>query len=217
MSALPVILTASIVSYAFTVLIMKRSILTEKIARRGYHISCEYSVDPLERLDVAQVMTRDVISIPASLPVHELLTKYFQGSSLLRHQGYPVVTPKAELVGVLTRRNLLEEWVSVPLAQSGEPGQLASPILAYDLIQRDPITAKTWESCKTAAERMAHEGVGRLVVVADDDSNRVVGILTRSDIMKARARQLEEEMIRRRLIKLQASDSSEYDLEHSPT
>jgi H+/Cl- antiporter ClcA len=48
--ALPALLPAAIVSYGFSVLLMKRSILTEKVARRGYHISQEYSVDPLELL-----------------------------------------------------------------------------------------------------------------------------------------------------------------------
>ena len=45
------------VAYGFTVLVMKRSILTEKVARRGYHISREYAVDPLERLSVGEVMS----------------------------------------------------------------------------------------------------------------------------------------------------------------
>src|SRR5439155_1318077 len=51
-SALPALLIASVVSYGFTVLVMKRSILTEKVARRGYHVSREYSVDPLERVSI---------------------------------------------------------------------------------------------------------------------------------------------------------------------
>src|SRR5207245_5590623 len=53
MRTLPLLLVASVISHGFTVLVMKRSILTEKVARRGYHVSREYSVDPLERLSVA--------------------------------------------------------------------------------------------------------------------------------------------------------------------
>src|SRR6185436_16248788 len=55
---------AVIVSYAFTVLVMKRSILTEKISRRGYHLSREYSIDPLEILFVREVMRTNVIALP---------------------------------------------------------------------------------------------------------------------------------------------------------
>ena len=65
-NALPALLIASTVAHGFTVLVMKRSILTEKVARRGYHISREYSVDPLERLSVGEVMTTDVVTVPAS-------------------------------------------------------------------------------------------------------------------------------------------------------
>ena len=64
-------------AHGFTVLVMKRSILTEKVARRGYHISREYAVDPLERLSVGEVMTADVVTVPASMPVRELVRGYF--------------------------------------------------------------------------------------------------------------------------------------------
>jgi len=75
-------------------------------------------------------------------------------------------------------------------------------IIAYDLIHRAPITAHTWESCRTAAERMAEAGVGRLPVVADDDPRKMIGIVTRSDLLKPRARSVEEEAKRERFITL---------------
>jgi H+/Cl- antiporter ClcA len=74
---LPALLIASFVAYGFTVLFMKRSILTEKVARRGYHISREYSDDPLERSCMGVVMSRKVTTVPAALPVVELLKRYF--------------------------------------------------------------------------------------------------------------------------------------------
>ena len=201
-ATLPALLTASIVAHAFTVLMMKRSILTEKVARRGYHVSREYSVDPLERIDVGDVMTKDVVTIPAALSAKELLTKYFQGQSELKHQGYPVVDPRGELVGVVTRRCLLEDWVSGSL--NGEGAKLAAPIVAYDLVHREPITVQKWESCRAAAERMAQSGVGRLVVVADEGPRTIVGIITRSDLLKPRARIVEEEEARQRYIELRS-------------
>ena len=57
-SLLPLVI-ATMVSYGFSVLILKRSILTEKIARRGYHLSAEYEVDPMELLFVHEVMNPD--------------------------------------------------------------------------------------------------------------------------------------------------------------
>lgn len=61
---LPTLLSSAI-AYGFTVRLMPRSILTEKIARRGRHVYREYGVDPLERSFVAEVMTREVVTFPA--------------------------------------------------------------------------------------------------------------------------------------------------------
>src|SRR5262249_15056365 len=107
----PALLTASVIAHGFTVLVMKRSILTEKIARRGYHVSREYSVDPLEHISVGDIMSTAVVTIPASLPVKDLVADYFLSKGPDRHQGYPVVDAEQNLLGVVTRGNLLDEWV----------------------------------------------------------------------------------------------------------
>jgi CBS domain-containing protein len=193
---LPVLLIGAIVAYAFTVLVMKRSILTEKVARRGYHISREYSVDPLERVGVGEVMSAELVTIPAVMPVTRAVTDYFLGGASRKHQAYPVVDESGNLLGVITRRNLLEDWVSVRLAKEGEPATEA--IIVFDLLHREAITVFPWETCRVAAERMAAAGVGRLVVVSPDDPTKPIGIVTRSDLLKPRARSVEEEAQRER-------------------
>jgi CIC family chloride channel protein len=58
--ALPALLPltlACVASYLVTSLVMPRSILTEKLSRRGYHLSREYGVDPFELVSVAEIMT----------------------------------------------------------------------------------------------------------------------------------------------------------------
>ncbi len=198
-NTLPALLIASVVAHAFSVLVMKRSILTEKVARRGYHLSREYTVDPLEGLSLGEVMTQPVVTVPASLPASKLLSQFFLSPTTRKHQAYPVVDGSDRLLGVITRSNLLEDWVAAALGEgklSGVPE--AAPIIAFDLIHREPITAYPWESCRTAAERMAQYSVGRLPIVSPDDPRMIVGIVTRSDLLKARARVIEEEMRRER-------------------
>ena len=56
---------AVVIAHAFTVLVLRRSVLTEKVARRGFHITREYEIDPLEVLFVREVMKSDV-TLPAS-------------------------------------------------------------------------------------------------------------------------------------------------------
>ncbi len=200
--ALLPLLLAAVVAHGFTVLLMKRSILTEKVARRGYHVSREYSVDPLERIFVGDVMTTSVVTIPASLPLHDVLARYFLGPGANRHQGYPVVDKDGRLLGILTRSSLLQEWVSEFLARGPSAnGDSTGPIIAYDLLTREAITAFPGESCRTAAERMAQTGVGRLPVVSADDPQKLVGMITRSDLLKPRLREAEEEFARERLLR----------------
>jgi chloride channel protein, CIC family len=209
-NALPALLIACVIAHTFTVLLMKRSILTEKVARRGFHVSREYSVDPLERLNVGDVMATQVVTVPASLPAQELLKQYFLGSGAQKHQGYPVVDRAGKLLGVVTRSNLLEDWVIAALGGTSGPGMPPpAAIVAYDLIHRKPITVFPWESCRTAAERMAQFSVGRLPVVSAEDPLQVVGMVTRSDLLKARARQVEEEAKRQRFIELGIASARE--------
>jgi H+/Cl- antiporter ClcA len=200
-NALPALLIASVVAHAFTVLAMRRSILTEKVARRGYHVSREYGVDPLELVSIGEVMSTQVVAIQAALPIQDVLRLYFHSDGCKKHQGYPVVDPAGSIVGVLTLSNLLELGVSVGLQREGASDQTATgPIIAYDLLHRPPLTAYPWESCRTAAERMAGLGVGRLVVVSREDPDKMVGIVTRSDLLKSRARTAAEEHKRERFL-----------------
>jgi H+/Cl- antiporter ClcA len=197
-NALPALFIASVASYGFTVLVMKRSILTEKVARRGYHVSREYSVDPLERLLVSEIMTPDPVTIPASMPIKQVVREYFLGDAHAVHQGYPVVDENGQVLGIITKSNLLEHWISSLMKQPTSPDFVLQPIIAYDIVSGVPITVFPNELCRTAAERMAQAGVGRLLVVSPDDPQKLVGIVTRSDLLKPRARAVEEELVRER-------------------
>ena len=110
-NALPALLIASVLAHGLTVLVMKRSILTEKVARRGYHITREYSIDPLERLSVGEVMTSDVVTVPASLRLADLVRDFFLTPGPRKHPAYPVLGPTGRFLGLITRSNLLEHWL----------------------------------------------------------------------------------------------------------
>ena len=136
LNALPAMLIASVVSYGLNVLVLKHSILTEKVARRGYPITQEYAVDPLERLSVGEVMTTEVVAVPAALPVRDLLSQYFFGGGRSKHPGYPVVDKLGNLLGVITRSDLLEHWITGLIDGSKDADVLGKgAIIAYDLIE----------------------------------------------------------------------------------
>ena len=147
------LLLASVVAHAFTVLTLKRSILTEKVARRGYHLSREYSVDPLEILFVREVMRSNIAAIPADTPVADLAKSLHDGHSPRRQRLYPVVDHDRKLVGVVLRNELQH------LVQHGNGHGLA------ELIRRDPKVAYPDEPLRVVVYRMAETGLTRFPVV----------------------------------------------------
>src|SRR5262249_4686745 len=135
----------------------------------------------------------------------ELLRRYFLNGKR-KHQGYPVVDKDGNLLGVVARSDLLDNWLFEALGEAGAAGGPAgSPIIVYDLLARDPVTVYPWGACRTAAERMAKAGVGRLVVGSPADARKILGIVTRSDLLKSRALTLEEEEARERYLLAQAA------------
>jgi CBS domain-containing protein len=178
MESLPPLLIAAVIAYGFTVLVMRRSILTEKVARRGYDIFREYTVDPLETYRVSEAMTESVVTIPESFPAGQIYDRYFSSSQ--KHRGFPVVDANEKLLGILTISDVMEISLSGPDAA----------LTARDLIRLDPIIAHPEETCREAAERMAESGIGRLPVLS---GGKLIGMITRSDLLKPRLRRFEEE------------------------
>jgi H+/Cl- antiporter ClcA/predicted transcriptional regulator len=184
------LLLASVVAHAFTVLTLKRSILTEKVARRGYHLSREYAVDPLEILFVREVMRSNIAAIPANTSVTELTHVLHDGQSLRRQRLYPVVDPEERLIGVVTRHELQQ------LLHQGNGHRLA------ELIRHDPKVAHPDEPLRVVVYRMAETGLTRFPVVERDGKRRLVGMVSLDDLLKARAHNLEAERRRERILPL---------------
>lgn len=178
-NALLPLLTASAVAYGFTVLMMPRSILTEKLARRGYHVYREYGIDPLERHSVGEVMARDVKSIDAQDTIAAALAGPFGARQV--HRAFPVLKDGA-YVGMLDLATLL---AGQQKAAAGKVGDLFGANV--------PAMAQPGETCRTVATRMAVHGLERLPVVTDAQSRRLVGIVSRSDLIKPSRALFDEE------------------------
>ncbi|MDR5735538.1 chloride channel protein [Caballeronia sp. LZ025] len=183
-NALLPLLTATLVAHGFATVVMRRSIMTEKIARRGYHIYREYGVDPLERHHVDEVMTRDVRTIDAATRIDDVLAQYFGPQQA--HRAYPVVRDGA-LIGMLDRAALLD---ASSAATAGEALSRRA--------DAPPVVALPGEPCRLAATRLAVHELERLPVVTDTASMRLVGIVSRSDLVKPARAHFDEEHRRER-------------------
>jgi chloride channel protein, CIC family len=186
------LLVASVIAHGFTVMTLKRSILTEKVARRGYHLSREYAVDPLEILFVHEVMRTKVAVLPAESTLAEiwpaLRADHRQEQRLL-----PVVSPEGRLIGVLTRGEIgrwMEEDRDAALTRS-----LGS------LVRPDAVEAYPDEPLRVVVYRMADKGFTRLPVV-ERTTRRFLGLVALNDLLKARTRHLEEEVRREKTLHL---------------
>jgi H+/Cl- antiporter ClcA/CBS domain-containing protein len=184
---LPLLATCA-VAYGFTVLTMPRSILTEKIARRGYHIYREYSIDPLERHAVEEVMTRQVQTIAAKMPLADAMARYFGHGQA--HRAFPVVD-EGVLKGLVDRETIAKHAAQNPSALVGDAlGATAPP------------HAVLGDNCRSVASRLARLHLERLPVVKDEASLELVGIIARSDLIKPAVIHFEEEEKRERLLGL---------------
>lgn len=185
-NALLPLLLATGVSYGFTVLVMRRSIMTEKIARRGLHIYREYSVDPQERVFVEEVMTSEVRSIPANLPLQDVEAQYFGPAQ--QHRAFPVVDGNGAVLGMLDRA-LLQR--AIAQQQGATLATLFDGLANY---------AVPTETCQVVARRMASLHLERLPVVRDRDRQQLVGIISRSDLVKPTGTSFLEEHVRERML-----------------
>jgi CBS domain-containing protein len=180
----PALLVGSVTALGVTVLWMRRSILTEKLARRGHHITREYSIDPFELARVGEVMDREVPTVPAGMKLTELSDLIADGDpAFSRRQGTLIVDDAQQLVGIITRGDLVRA-----LRQDK-----ADQLTVADAGCRDLVVTYPDEPLHAALTRMLQRNVGRLPVVDRERPTHVVGYLGRAAILSARMRLLEEE------------------------
>jgi CBS domain-containing protein len=190
------LLLAVIIAHGFTVLTLRRSILTEKISRRGYHMSREYSVDPLEIVFAGEVARTAVVALPADATREQVGTAV-GGGAHAHHQTdatrgqrlFPVVDADRRLVGVITRDGV-RGWVEAPV--DGDSGFLGA-------IETDPVVAYNDEPLRMIVYRMAETGLTRMPVVMRH-TKTLVGMIALTDLLGARSRILEAEQRRERVL-----------------
>jgi CIC family chloride channel protein len=174
---MPAVLIACVASFAVTVLLMRRSILTERLARRGRHLTYEYTVDPFEVMRVSEIMTHPVHTLPASMSTEDVLAFFDTENGVKRHKSYPVVDDENRVVGVVSRADVLR-WSRVgwPQGQTLEEREdFGEVFVGY----ADELVGHL-------ADRMAAADVGRVPVV-DRATGKLAGLLARRDLLRVRA------------------------------
>lgn len=194
-NSLLALLIVATVAHLVSVLVLKRSILTEKVARRGFHVMREYAVDPLEATFVREVMDTDIYTVESNRSLSDLYLALPEGSSERRQRLYPVLDNDTGLVGVLP-------WSAV-LAAKDQPGAQVG-----DVMMSSQVVAHPDEILRSVADRMAALGLGVLPVVDRADAHHLDGLITQFDLLAARQKLLEEERHAERVLTLRRVNSS---------
>ena len=188
-NSLLALLVVATVSHLVSVLVLKRSILTEKVARRGFHVMREYAVDPLEATFVREVMDTDVYTVEPTRQLTDIYQSLSEGSLERRQRLYPVLSTDGRLVGVLP-------WSTV-LAARDHPARQVHEAMIPPIAMAHPE-----EILRSVADRMAACDLGVIPVVDSNDTSHLVGLITQFDLLQARQKLLEEERHAERVMTL---------------
>lgn len=189
-------------AYLVSCLLMRHSIMTEKIARRGIRVPTEYASDFLSQVLVRDYASRNVVTLHGNDTLATLRTWLNSGVLGSGHQGFPVIDETENLLGVVTQRDLYNPHTA-PERQ------------VHEVLTRSPVLIYEENSLREAADLMVREDVGRLPVVAREDESKVVGIITRSDLLAAHRRRLHEAHTMQKGIRLNIKRRSRVHLKHA--
>jgi CIC family chloride channel protein len=181
------LLVAATIAHLVSVLLLKRSILTEKVARRGFHVMREYAVDPLEAMFVREVMDTDLVTFGPTQRLEDVRRALPEGSAARRQRLYPVLDDQGRLVGVLPFSTVLEPRGAASVGEA----RVGSPAVPH-----------ADEVLRAVVERMAESGIGALPVVDRADPGHLDGLITQFDLLRARQRLLVEERSAERVLML---------------
>jgi CBS domain-containing protein len=184
-SLLPLLIAVT-VAHGVTSIALKRSILSEKISRRGFHVSRDYAIDPLELLFVREVMRTNVAAVPFSTPVAEFDLSQDEINGHHAQRLYPIVDDTKRLIGVVPRHAL----------EVDHPDGL----VVGDVMLPEPVVAYPDEILRVVVNRMAETGLTRFPVVEGNPTGEVLGMISLEDLLKARVRNLEAERRRERVL-----------------
>ncbi|MDG6244417.1 MAG: chloride channel protein [Methanolobus sp.] len=165
---LPIML-ACVVSNLVSSSLNSESIFTEGLHRRGFTIRKGREIDIMESLLVRDAMKHNVQTVSENKNVGALIS-LMQSS---RHAGFPVLDPNGKLSGIVTLKDVRDKVIHDELDMT-----------INEICSKEVETAYPDETLNTVLKRLAAKDIGRLPVVSRSERTKLLGIITRSDIVK---------------------------------
>ncbi len=175
-SGLPQLIISCILSYTIAnYLLDKGSIYTIKLMRKGIYVDLPQPV--LNEVTVGDAMQKNVVTIQPDAKISSARDCLFN----YNYAGLPVADG-GRLVGIIT----FDDIRKIPLEKQ-------ETMAVRDAMTRDPIAVYPYQSAKQAMDTMYNNGIGRLPVVSPANPEKVEGIITRTDVIRAYERESQKE------------------------
>ncbi len=182
-SILPLMLVC-VIADIIAIRFLPNSIMTEKLARRGLDTHQDFEANVMRQVKVSEVMFSDVPTISPRMKVSEATDRIASGDpDLARHHALPIVDENGQLAGMVTQSDLLG---MLELEGGRDKTVLEAGTRALVVCYPD-------ENVFEAMTRMLRSDIGRLPVVSREDSHRLIGYVSRSSVMSAWGRHLDDE------------------------
>ena len=176
------LLVCCFAAHTVTVLLMRRDILTEKVARRGHHVTREWHADPFVLTQVKDVMATQVETVPATMTLHKATR--FLTLPTTKHPSFPVVDAQNHVIGILNPPTVLA-WRH---AGKHRTATLAELLAGH---RAPPVAYPDWY-LDNLVEQMNKANIAHMSVVSREDQ-RLVGYIAWKDLLRALSKRREQE------------------------
>lgn len=161
---------ACVVSDAVSSLMSKETIYTRKLARRGVSISHDMEVEVLSSMYVKDAMVKKTITVYEDTTIGELAHLI----QVTEHMGYPVVDHKDDLVGIITNHDI-----------HNAIGEGKYDLKVKELESKRLVVVHPEDTLEVAMNEMVIRDISHLPVVDPKNPKRLVGFITKGDVLKA--------------------------------
>jgi chloride channel protein, CIC family len=171
-SVLPLMLVC-VIADAIAIRFLPNSIMTEKLARRGFKTHQEYEANVMKQIKVGEIMAEGVVTVGPEETVRAVADRMASDPRLVRHRALPIVAQSGRLVGIVTQGDILGGLEENP----------AGNLPVIDVGSRSLIVAYPDESAFDALTKMLTNNVGRLPVVDRKNPEKMMGYINRAAVM----------------------------------
>lgn len=148
----------------------KESIYTIKLRRKGIIIDHDMDVDLMKTRTVKEIMNKDVQTIDKDLKIIKLYRIIKKNGFLI----YPVVDKENKMIGIVTRTDVKDALIADKKTKK-----------VNDIMSKEIISVNPDDTLDCVIQKMIRNRLSRLPVVDSKDDKKILGVITKGDILRS--------------------------------